>query len=90
MMSTRRSYDMRTTLTLDDDVMARLKAEMKRTDKSFKETVNDLLRLGLNAKRAKTSKRRFVVEARDLGHIQPGVSLDNVGELLDRLEPPAI
>jgi len=77
---------MRTTLTLDDDVVAKLKAEMRSTNKSLKQTVNDLLRLGLNATRGASSKRRFVVEARDLGETQPGVSLDNVGELLDRLE----
>ncbi len=86
------AYDafMRTTLTLDEDVMAKLKAEMKRTDKSFKQTVNDTLRLGLNASRAASNKKRFVVETRDLGDTKPGVSLDNVGELLDRLEPPTI
>ena len=79
---------MRTTLTLDDDVVAKLKAEMRRTNKSLKQSVNDLLRLGLNATRGPSAKRRFIVEARDLGDTQPGVSLDNVGELLDRLEPP--
>jgi len=86
------AYDalMRTTLTLDEDVVAKLKAEMKRTDKSFKQTVNDILRLGLNASRAASTKQSFVVEARDLGETKPGVCLDNVGELLDRLEPPAV
>ena len=79
---------MRTTLTLDDDVMAKLKNEMKRSDKSFKETVNDFLRLGLKVRKGTSSRRRFVVETRDLGDIRPGISLDNVGELLDRLEPP--
>ena len=90
MMPTAYDAYMRTTLTLDDDVLAKLKAEMKRTDKSFKQTVNDVLRLGLSAGRAASSEKRFVVEARDLGDTKPGVSLDNVGELLDRLEPPAI
>ena len=75
-------------MTLDDDVMAKLKNEMKHTDKSLKETVNDLLRVGLNVRKGTSSKRRFVVEARGLGDTLPGVSLDNVGELLDRLEPP--
>ncbi len=90
MMSTVYLAYMRTTLTLDDDVMTKLKAEMKRTDKSFKETVNDLLRLGLSAKRGKSSRQKFVVEARDLGATRPGISLDNVGDLLDRLEQPNI
>lgn len=80
---------MRTTLTLDDDIVAKLKTEMKRTDKSLKQTVNDLLRLGMSAARESKGKKRFVVEARDLGDTQPGVSLDNVSALLDRLEQPS-
>jgi uncharacterized protein (DUF4415 family) len=40
---------MRTTLTLDDDVVAKLKEEMRRSGRSFKETVNAVLRNGLNA-----------------------------------------
>jgi hypothetical protein len=79
---------MRTTLTLDDDVSAKLKTEMKRTDKTFKQAVNDLLRIGLNTQRGASPQARFVVNARDLGDTLPGVSLDNVGELLDRLEQP--
>jgi hypothetical protein len=39
---------MRTTLTLDDDVEAKLRAEMRRSGSSFRETVNRVLRLGLN------------------------------------------
>ena len=77
---------MRTTLTLDDDVMAKLKTEMKRTDRSLKQTVNDLLRLALNATRQTSAKSKFVVQTRDLGETLPGIGLDNVGELLDRLE----
>ncbi len=37
---------MRTTLTLDDDIAAKLKAEARRSGRSFKAAVNDLLRLG--------------------------------------------
>jgi hypothetical protein len=79
---------MRTTLTLDDDVVVKVKAEMRRTGEGFKQTVNNLLRLGLNARRGTLPKRKFVVDARDLGDTLPGISLDNVGELLDRLEQP--
>lgn len=80
---------MRTTLTLDDDVAAKLKAEMRSNDKSFKNTVNDFLRLGLNAKRQRSSRKRFRVSARDLGRLQPGLSLDSVGDLLEQLEGPS-
>lgn len=77
---------MRTTLTLDDDVVARLKAEMRRAGRSLRETVNDALREGLSPRRH--ARKPFRVAARDLGQLQPGLSLDNVAELLERAEGP--
>ena len=77
---------MRTTLTLDEDVAAKLKAEVRRSGKSFRDIVNDTLRHGLVEKRAATHRRPFKVLARDLGNLRPGLSLDNVGELLEQLE----
>ena len=79
---------MRTTLTLDDDVAAKLKAEMRRTGKSFRDTVNDYLRRGLIGRPERPS-RPFKVRPRNLGGLSPGLTLDNIGELLDRLEGPA-
>lgn len=79
---------MRTTLTLDDDVAAKLKAEMRKTGKSFRETVNDFLRRGLVARRQAQASVPFKVEARDLGELRPGLSLDCIGRLLDEIEGP--
>lgn len=79
---------MRTTLTLDEDVARRLRAVMRQDGKSLKTTVNDLLRLSLSAKRATKLRARFRVEARDLGELRPGLSLDNVGDLLEQIEGP--
>lgn len=79
---------MRTTLTLDDDVAAKLEAETRRTGKSFKAAVNELLRIGLNARRKPADAPSFQVRARDLGSLKPGLSLDDVGELLERAEGP--
>ncbi len=77
---------MRTTLTLDDDVARLLDKEAKRTGTSFKETVNRALRLGLMA--AKQPPRKpFVVTPVKLG-LPPGLSYDNVEELLEALEGP--
>jgi plasmid stability protein len=79
---------MRTTLTLEDDVAAKLKAECRRSGRSFKHTVNEVLRLGLEAGRRRPGAREpFKVESRDLG-LRSGVSLDDVGELLERSEGP--
>ncbi len=78
---------MRTTLTLDDDVAVRLKAEERRTGQSFKELVNELLRLGLGVRHASPRKAPFVVHARPL-KARRGIGLDNIGELLEQVEGP--
>ena len=77
---------MRTTLTLDDDVAARLKAESRRTGKSFKETVNEALRRSLSTSRRRPAEERFRVEARDLGRVRPGLTLDSISDLLEQTE----
>lgn len=78
---------MRTTLTLDDDVAAKLTGEARRSGRSFKEVVNTYLRLGLNARRAAPPRERFEVRARPLDP-EPGFSFDNVEALLDQLDGP--
>jgi hypothetical protein len=79
---------MRTTLTLDEDVAARLRAEVRRRGLSFKEVVNETLRAGLETRRESTQVAPFQVRARALG-LRPGLDYDNIGELLERLEGPA-
>jgi len=78
---------MRTTLTLDEDVAAKLKAETRRSGRSFKQTVNETLRRGLATRPGATAKVPFEVVARDLG-LRPGLSLDNVAELIEQVEGP--
>lgn len=80
-------HDVRTTLTLDDDVAAKLKSESRRSGQSFKDVVNEALRRGLAERRAGRSQK-FTIHPRDLGRLRPGVSLDSVGELLEQLEGP--
>lgn len=75
---------MRTTLTLDEDVAAKLKAEMRGNGKSFKETVNDVLRRGLTKKKA-VEVPPYLAPARDLG-LRPGFDLDCTGRLLQQLD----
>ena len=79
---------MRTTLTLDDDVAAKLTAEARRAGRPFREVVNETLRRGLVAPRPSSRRPPFQVQARDLGALKPGLSLDNIGDLLERLEGP--
>jgi plasmid stability protein len=79
---------MRTTLTLDEDVAAKLKAETRRSGRSFRDTVNDVLRHGLESRRITPPRKPFKVEARDLGQLRPSLSLDSVAELLEQAEGP--
>lgn len=88
-MSVNYHKEVRTTLTLDDDVAAKLKAETKRTGKPFRHVVNEYLRRSLFTKMSGSSKRPFRVRVRDMGSMRPGLSLDNIGELLERIEGPA-
>ncbi len=78
---------MRTTLTLDDDVRAKLEAEMRKTGRSFKETVNEVLRIGLTTRPPMKPVKPFEIYARDF-HARPGLNFDNIEELLDQLEGP--
>jgi hypothetical protein len=78
----------RTTLTLDEDVAAKLKAESRRTGRPFRTVVNEALRRGLASRRAAAPLEPFRVRARDLGDLRPGLSLDNVAGLLEQLEGP--
>lgn len=77
---------MRTTLTIDDDVANLLNREMRRSGSSFKETVNHYLRVGLTAP-TKPARKPFVVKPFNL-ELPPGLSYDNVEELIEYLEGP--
>jgi hypothetical protein len=77
---------MRTTITLDADVAAKVKTEMRFTGKSFKETVNSLLRRGVTA-RQHDKDEPFRVIARPMGE-RPGLNFDCISDLLEQLEGP--
>jgi hypothetical protein len=78
---------MRTTLTLDPDVEAKLKTKMRKTGKSFKETVNETLRKGLLADRETRKAKPFEIRAYNMG-LKPGYSYDKPWELIEEIEGP--
>jgi hypothetical protein len=78
---------MRTTLTLDDDVQAKLEREARREGKSFKEVVNYYLRLGLTARQQYEPRQKFTVRPRAMG-LREGLSLTSVARLIEELEGP--
>jgi hypothetical protein len=78
---------LRTTITLDEDVRAKLEVEMRKSGKSFKETVNETLRLGLFSRQKVQAARPFQVRAKNMG-LKPGYSYDKVWDLIEDIEGP--
>jgi len=75
----------RTTLTLDEDVAAKLRSVMRQTGRSFKDTVNEVLRSGLAWQNRAKKPKPFKVHARNLG-LRPGFNLDCTGRILQQLD----
>jgi hypothetical protein len=75
---------MRTTLTIDDAIARALKDLAHRSNKPFKQVVNETLRAGLSAPAARS--RRYRVKPAALGGVAPGVNLDKALALADAIE----
>jgi hypothetical protein len=78
---------MRTTVTLDEDVAARLRQVSRERGVSFKAALNGAIRLGLSA--SAPPSKRFSVEARPLG-IRPDVNIDKALSLAGEIEDSEI
>lgn len=76
---------MRTTVTLDPDVVARLKTYMREKGVSFKEAVNRGIRNGLNPKK---QSKRFRQKTYPMG--LPTISLRKALQLASELEDDEI
>jgi len=77
---------LRTTLTLEEDVMDRLRGEAQRTGRPFKAVVNDAIRAGLERRALRASRgASFTIKPFDMG-LKAGLELDDIEGLLDRLE----
>ena len=74
---------MHTTLTIDDDVAALLKQEMRKSGEPFKQVVNRAIRLGLTEPKQRAGKP-FKVKPINLGLPH----YNKVEELLEFLEGP--
>lgn len=78
---------MRTTVTLDPDVAARLREVARERGISFKEALNSAVRRGLVDERG--GRRPYRPPARPLG-LRPGVDLDKALRLAAELEDAEI
>jgi hypothetical protein len=76
---------MRTTLTLEPDVVAEIDRRRKTRGTSLKQEVNELLRAGLrDADRARAEAPRYELPVLELG--EPRIAIDDVAEALRRAE----
>ena len=76
---------MRTTLTIDDRIAKALRDLAHRSNRPFKEVVNEALRAGLSAKHGRRTKP-YVVRPVSLGGPLPGIDLDKALALADAIE----
>jgi hypothetical protein len=78
---------MRTTVTLDQDVEAKLRAAMRERGVSFKVVLNDAVRDGLSGQTR--SARPFRMQTFPMG-VRPGINLDKALRLAGELEDEEI
>ncbi len=76
---------MRTTLTIDDDVLDRAKAVAGRRNIPFRRVVNEALRVGLQTVEKEPESRPYRTRPYDMG-LKPGRDLDNIQEILAQIE----
>ncbi len=77
---------MRTTLTIDDQLISALKDVAHQSNKSFKEVVNETLRAGLAAKNIPGRARPYRLKTVGMGHVAGDYNLDKALQLADALE----
>lgn len=72
----------RTTVTLDDDVLERVKDESRNQGKSFRDTLNNLLRFALLAQKRAPSTRRLEIKSSSMG-FPSGLNHDSIEALIE-------
>lgn len=78
---------MRTTVTLDPDVVEQLKAMARNRNLSFKAALNNAVRAGLAAERGVS--RQYKMPTQPM-HMRPGVDITHALRLADSLEDEEI
>ena len=76
---------MRTTLSIDDDVMERARTVAAKLSTPFKTVVNEALRAGLDQVEQPAKQRRYQTKPHKMG-LRQGRNLNNIQELLAQIE----
>ena len=79
---------MRTTVTIDDDLAVSLEELRKREGLSFKAALNQVIRVGIQAKAAPPRARKYRTPTVALG-LRPGIDPTRLNTLVDELETDA-
>jgi hypothetical protein len=79
---------MRTTLTLDDDLVGLLKRRAQELGIPFREVVNRTIRAGMDGATASPPHPAPKTISHSFG-FKPGIDLDKLGQLADELEAEA-
>lgn len=80
---------MRTTITLEDDVAARLRDRARKTGRSFKDSVNEAIRVGLELEVSAEKLPPFSIDADHLFRLRSGFNYDKVEDVFDSLDSPS-
>lgn len=75
----------RTKVTLEEDVLERLKQQSRLTGCSFRDTLNELLRYALLKHKTRSRRHRFQVKPTRMGY-RPGLNYDSVESLIEYAE----
>jgi hypothetical protein len=78
----------RTTVRLDDALLAEAKALAARTGRTLTQVIEDSLRQALAARPGREGRRTELPVVRG-GRLRPGVNLDSMSDLLDAMESDA-
>ncbi len=76
---------MRTTLTIDDDVLERARSAARKLREPFRKVINEALRAGLKSVEEPARARPYRTRPRKMG-LKEGLNLDNIQELIARVE----
>jgi hypothetical protein len=77
----------RTTVTLDEDVLQRVKRHAQARGQSFRDTLNELLRAALLTSETSSKTPKFRIKAVRMGY-RPELNYDDVESLIEQLEGP--
>jgi hypothetical protein len=80
---------MRTTLTLEPDIIRLIEEEVHRRRSTFKDVVNDAIRRGLAPKNVTSRRPKVRVESHD-ARLNPGLDPGSLNRLADELEDEAV